>query len=130
MTNSNAAMQVQQIRLAENVWHKTHATAFTDPLPVGGDDARAFLAAVLLGVEPKIRQARRFLMVVNAGKAALMPNHNSLSPYIAWSIKSKHTNGELGRQDWKNRNNQHVTLEMSALRQEKPAFKHLATKLL
>jgi hypothetical protein len=44
---------------------------------LGGDYSRALLAPVLLGVKTEIGQARRFLMAINAEKAAFVPDHKS-----------------------------------------------------
>jgi hypothetical protein len=47
---------------------------------LGCDYARALLASVLLGIETEIGKARRLLMVINAEKAAFVPEHKNSGP--------------------------------------------------
>ena len=64
--------------LGKDVRHQAHALVLVHAVRIQGNDARALLAPVLLGVEAEIGQTGRVLMIINTEKTAFVPNHNHL----------------------------------------------------
>ena len=80
VAHRSAAGERAQAGFRKNVGHQTHALVLMHAVRVLGDDARAFLAPVLLSVQAEIRQTGRVIMLINAEKATFMPNHILISP--------------------------------------------------
>ena len=77
MAQSDGARQGLQVGFGEDIGHQSHALVLVQQaFLVDGDDARALLSAMLLGVQTEIGQARRFLMTVDTQKTTLVANHS------------------------------------------------------
>ena len=72
VADGHVADEVVQDFAVENLRHQPHAFVFAELAAVARDDARAFLAAMLQGIEAVIGQFRRVGMAVNAEHAAVM----------------------------------------------------------
>jgi hypothetical protein len=72
VADSNGADHVMQDVSLEDLRHQPHAFVGVKLFAVRGDDARAFLAAVLQGVEAVVSELRGVRMAVNAEDAAIM----------------------------------------------------------
>ena len=77
MAQRDGARQGLQVGFGEDIGHQAHAFVLVQQaFLVDGDDARAFLSAMLLGVQTEIGQSRRFLMTVDTQKTTLVANHS------------------------------------------------------
>ena len=72
MADGHRAGQGLQDLAVENLRDQPHAFMFVETAIVAGDDAGAFLAAMLQGVEAVVRQFSGVGMAVNAEHAAIM----------------------------------------------------------
>ena len=66
MPHGGLAGQALKIGFRKHVGHKPHALVFMHAARVARNDARAFLAAMLLGVQAEVGQTGRILVSVNA----------------------------------------------------------------
>ena len=78
MAHGYPAGEGAQAGLGKDVRHQAHALVLVHAVRIQGNDARALLAPVLLGVEAEIGQTGRVLMIINTEKTAFVPNHNHL----------------------------------------------------
>ena len=72
MADRQMAGELLQAGLGEHLWHQAHVLVTLDPGAVGGHDSRTFLAPVLQGVQPEIRQLGRILVAENPANAAFV----------------------------------------------------------
>jgi len=68
----DAGLAVENFRVVENLRNQTHAVVLVKLALVAGDDASAFLAAMLEGIEPVVGQFGGVRMAENAKNAAIM----------------------------------------------------------
>ena len=72
VANGDPADHVMQDVALEDLRDQPHAFMGVELFAIGGDDARAFLAAVLQRVKAVVSQLRGVRMAVNAEDAAIM----------------------------------------------------------
>ena len=74
MTNAAVPLQILQIAGVEHFREQAAALAAHNVPVIGAGNTRAFLAAVLQGVQPKICEQSGFLLAVDAEHAAFFVN--------------------------------------------------------
>ncbi len=72
VTDGHVAGQALQHLLGIDVRHEAHRLFLVEVLAVRGDDAGAFLAAVLQGIEAQVGQVGRFLVAIDPEHPALV----------------------------------------------------------
>src|SRR4051812_34881239 len=96
MANRKFSHHVMQDISLKNLRNQAHAFMGVKLFSVGGDDARAFLTAVLQRVQAIVRQLGCVRMAVNAENTAIMFGI-FLHLVIAWSSRSNSTRGRATR---------------------------------
>ena len=72
MTDGHLAHEIVQDLTIENLRDEAHAFVLAELAAIAGNDARAFLPAMLQRVEAVVRKFRRIRMTINAEHAAVM----------------------------------------------------------
>src|SRR5438105_67626 len=72
MDDGHVADERVQVVAVKNLRHQSHADVLAELPAVAGDDARAFLAAMLQGIKPVIGQLGGVRVAVNAKDPAVM----------------------------------------------------------
>src|SRR2546429_9854487 len=72
MADGHAADKGVKFVAVKNLRHQSHADMLAELPAVAGDDARAFLAAMLEGVQAVVRQLGGIRVAVNAEHAAVV----------------------------------------------------------
>ena len=81
------AVELRQNILGEDVGHQSHGAMGAQSQPVGGDDARRFLSAMLQRMQPEVSQLLRLRVSVDGHHAAFVMKFVEHSQPLALSFQ-------------------------------------------